>query len=214
MYHEGMNFPRLGSLLSEYNLFLASGPVAVLIGIWLLRLGPRPSVPNRFFSQHAFPARNIRAGGILALAIGLVHVLIYLRVLSDVAWWRLDIDQVSELEIVRLDETNQQPTGRPIVVTDKQVIRNALRSLEDNGDYHRNHEHFIGGYEVRIAMPQGGYCLRVYTRSSRLSELTVVEPGNGGTYTSPAFVTWVEQECRAANGLPRLVPPQGALDVP
>jgi hypothetical protein len=209
-----MNFPRLGSLLSEYNVFLASGPVTVLIGICLLRLGRCLSVPDKFFSQAVSLTRNIRAGGILVLAIGLVHALIYLRVLSDVTWWRLDIDQASELEIVPLDETNQQPTGRPAVVRDKAVIRSALHSLEDNGAYHSNHEHFIGGYQVRVAMPQGDYRLGVYTRSSRISGLTVVQPGDGGTYTSPRFVSWVEQEFQETNRPPRLVPPQGAPDVP
>ena len=220
------NFPTTIQMVDCYNMFLVTGPIILIVAIVLsvrtaiifLRAhkpdmaeqypADRPNEIGRAQKPAIWPRYLVAT--ILCYVCAWIHLTgIYGSVFNGLHW-RIDPDEIAEIQIeaFRGSRTDMDRIGAPFIVSDTAIIREGFSYLRYAEPFHRQHEHCLDGFRIRLKLVGAkDYSLRylsIYDRTSMRSGLSVVIPHIGpidsgcinhaGEYNCKVFHQWFREK--------------------
>lgn len=198
-----MNFPTNFQLLRYHHIGILIGPLIFSVGIinliWFIRLWRRRAGGEINYRPALF--------ALIALTIGSAHFFSVYGSLWNAWRFRVAPEKIVEMSVERMATEMQQPVSEPVVINDRELIRNGFARLDSARGHARNHEEFADGYRIRLKLEgEAAYSeryLSVYRASGRNQTSAIVIPHLGaqhlgithqaGEYECPEFLDWVNQ---------------------
>jgi len=208
-----MSFPTLSSLLFYHHVFLISGPLALFVGVFLIRAmrqrdGQRPPL-------------SMLIGPPLAFYMGIYHTWNTAVQVRNALYFRaLTTDMVTAMDIEPMQRStlsstplNEKPSNT--LVTDADAIDAGFAHLQHASAISRSTSPLVSGFRIRLVLREGsgdwpatGLYLSAYHHRSEGgadSPVMIVVPHvspditpstHGGYYTSPDFLAWVSSHAK------------------
>lgn len=199
-------FPSTGQIVAYYNVFLVSGPAAIITGICvcLYNLRKRPHAASS--SQNGTKRVGLFVAGLMAIAIGAVHCALIYASVRHALRWQVDLSRISEIRVEAFAKGSARKPAfsRPLTVADARLLKEGFAELSTATAFHRSHEVFTEGYRIRLKLRDSETFserfLSLYTDSDKRADVCVVIPyfGNddsnattsAGEYRCKRFHSW------------------------
>jgi hypothetical protein len=202
-----MNCPSVSSMIG-HNIFMLFGLLTALamglaFSVWRARRQPK-----ELDSRTRLVMACVGVVATLWLCCGCLSGIP--GIITDLSFRGMNPGKVTSLEVTPVrGEQGRPQTSKRVTIQDRGSIAHGLELLEDNHPYSMNHEHFTESYLVTANTPERVYSFYVFTKSQGFSgdnDRTVVKlilkPNpefqlEGGTYSCPDFVEWLQKELAA-----------------